>query len=265
MSTDNRLFIFDFDDTLARNQAKYDSVKEDIATYILDTMEPDAYDTPQQIIDEVMDDEDGQRYGAVGVPETRFRDSCIHTVYEVAKEDDVDVEQDTLETLVKVAETKAMKPMFDYSDDDLFDGARAALEYAEGQGDDVAIMTKGTPRAQEAKLIVTGLTDYDAHIVADKDADAFDEVVGGRDPDDVWKVGNSVRSDAHPALDYGANALIIADADYTATWVGEEVDNPLPEDGPWFRRDHISAFEDAHSVIEEYEETGDIDVLKANR
>lgn len=265
MRSDNRLFIFDLDDTLVQNQPKYNEAKEAVASYLLDTMEPDAYDTTDQIIDDVMDDEDGERYDAVGVPETRFRDSCIHTAYEIAKEPDVDVSQDAFEATIRFVETQGMKPMFDYSEDDLFDGARDALEYTEEQGDDVVIMTKGTQDAQQVKLDATGLSDFTSYVVDGKDDAAFDEIVGDRDLDSVWKVGNSVRSDAHPMLNYGGNVLLIADKDYTATWVGEEVDNPLPDDGPWFRRDHISAFEDAYDVIEEYDDTGDINVLQSER
>lgn len=265
MPTDDRLFIFDLDDTLVRNQSKYDEAKDAVATYILDTMEPDAYDTPGQLIDEVMDAEDGPRYRAVGVPETRFRDACIHTAYEIAKEPDVDVDQDVFESVVTFAEHQGMKPMVDYSANDLFDGARDALDYAEEQGDDVVIMTKGTREAQQIKLAATGLSGYDAHIVENKDDDTFDDIIHEYGSDSVWKVGNSARSDAHPMLDYGGNVLLIADADYTATWVGDEADNPLPTDGPWFRIDRIRGFEDAYSVIEQYENSGDISILQDER
>ncbi len=270
MSTGNRLVIFDFDETLAVNQPKYDAAKDAVASYVFDTMQPDRYDEPDDIVNEVLDAEDAARYRATGIPETRFRDSCVHTVYEVAKQVNDDenrsVDTATVEQAVKFAEVQGLKPMFDYTEDDLLPGAREALEHVEEQGDDNVIMTKGSRDAQQVKLDATGLTDYTAHIVDEKETAAFDAAVNVYDPDSVWMVGNSVRSDAHPMLDYGGNVLLIADPDYTATWRGEDADNPLPEDGPWFRNDGLEQFVDeGYPIIEAFDETGDINILQEHR
>lgn len=262
----DRLYLFDLDNTLIENQKLYAESKYAVADAILDELQPERYDTPNEIVDQLIDAEDSDRYGAVGVTKTRFRDSCIHAVYEVAKEPDVDARNADIDGLIEAAEEHGMRPMTGYTPDDILPGARDALTQAEKHGD-IAILTKGIPEYQQDKLAGAGMDRYVHHIVDDKDAAAFDTVIGDRDPGHVLKIGDSLKSDIIPALEYGAVAVLVSadPVEESAVWKGEETDQQLSIDDPWMRIDGLEQFEDADDAFRRYVETGDVDVLKAAR
>jgi putative hydrolase of the HAD superfamily len=75
------------------------------------------------------------------------------------------------------------------------------------------LLTKGDPGVQEDKLARSGLGRFfeAVHVVAEKDADVFRDLVARHDlhPQRTWMVGNSPRSDINPAVEAGIGAVYV--------------------------------------------------------
>jgi putative hydrolase of the HAD superfamily len=64
--------------------------------------------------------------------------------------------------------------------------------------------------------IIDIVTEDRVHVLSRKDAGMFLETIGSygvKDPAHAWMVGNSIRSDINPALEAGANAILIETED----------------------------------------------------
>ncbi len=91
------------------------------------------------------------------------------------------------------------------------------------------LLTKGDQEVQEDKLERSGLAHHfeGVHVVQEKDAEVLRELMAdyGLQPELMWMVGNSPRSDINPALEVGIGAIHIP---HTNTWSFEqqEVTNP---------------------------------------
>lgn len=253
--TEERLFVFDLDNTLVPNQELYEEAKLELGEAVSRELGPDAYDDPAAFAD-MLDDIDSVLYDERGVTETRFRDACVRAVYRAASEPDADTEEADMEYLIEQAEELGMLPFGDYTYLEMLDGAGEALEYVQEQGDDVAVMTKGIEDAQQRKLSQTGLDRFPYLVVDDKDAEAFAELTEDYDDADVWKVGDSMRSDIRPALENGHGAIHV-DAD---NWKGESADDP-PADERWFRIPDLTRFDEAYAAVQRWEGEGDATAL----
>lgn len=77
----------------------------------------------------------------------------------------------------------------------------------------LVLLTKGEHDVQERRINESGLREFfDAvHIVARKDEAAFQAIISdlGVGADCVWSIGDSLRSDIHPAINVGARAVWI--------------------------------------------------------
>lgn len=85
------------------------------------------------------------------------------------------------------------------------------------------IITKGDLFDQETKVALSGLADYFEHveIVSEKDVATYAALFTkyGLTPERVLMVGNSIRSDILPVLDWGGTAVHIP---YETTWIHEQ-------------------------------------------
>lgn len=115
---------------------------------------------------------------------------------------------------------------------ELFDGAQAAVEQL-SQMATLAIVTKGDLMHQEAKIATSGLGTFvdKVEIVTDKSAETFRQVISHFNvlPEETLVVGDSLRSDIHPALEAGAWAAYILQE---GAWAHEVRD--VPEGNPRF-------------------------------
>lgn len=95
-------------------------------------------------------------------------------------------------------------------------GALAALRRLAARLPTVLYTQAGDPAYQLEVVRAAGVLDVLAvervHISAHKTAAAFREVLdrfGVADPAGAWMIGNSIRSDINPALEIGANAILV--------------------------------------------------------
>src|SRR5690606_24015508 len=93
----------------------------------------------------------------------------------------------------------------------------------------------GDPEYQRSCVQGAGVFDVlgqeRVHVCAHKTADAFREVLarlGIVEPGAAWMIGNSVRSDINPALEVGANAILVETENPWVYDVVEPIHNGFP-------------------------------------
>ncbi|WP_349369819.1 HAD family hydrolase [Salinarimonas sp.] len=95
----------------------------------------------------------------------------------------------------------------------LFPGVQETLGELHRRGHRLFVLTRGIPGEQKHKLDLSGLASFfeDVRIVQRKDARAFYGLCHdhGLDPARTTMIGNSLRSDIHPALKAGLSAIWI--------------------------------------------------------
>lgn len=128
---------------------------------------------------------------------------------------------------------------------ELFDGVAATLEQLSSRGR-LVLITKGDLRHQEAKVAASGVGDHfeEVHIVSDKTPETFHRLFRRLDavPEEAVMVGDSLRSDIHPALAAGAWAAFIPQAEI---WDHERAALP---DHPRFRQ--LASFAELPSLLD---------------
>lgn len=110
-----------------------------------------------------------------------------------------------------------------------------------GRRHELALLTKGDQREQQAKLDVSGLAGHfgSVHIVAEKNVDTYRELTRtlSLTPATTWMIGNSPKSDILPARRADWNAVFIPNEN---TWVLEHDELDPGDDGVL----HLKAFTD---------------------
>ena len=110
----------------------------------------------------------------------------------------------------------------------------------------LALVSKGDRAEQIDKLNRSGLKECFEHyyVVHEKDASRYRSIVSeiGIDADRAWMIGNSPKSDIHPALEAGLGAVFVP---HPSTWSLEV--RPLPEPSDRFRV--VERFRDLTSIF----------------
>ncbi|GAA2142488.1 HAD family hydrolase [Kitasatospora kazusensis] len=113
---------------------------------------------------------------------------------------------------------------------DLIDGVADTLAVL-AERHELLLLTKGNPAEQQRKVDASGIAHRfrSIHIVAEKTADTYRQLGAelGLEGDRTWMVGNSPKSDMHPAREAGLKTVFIP---HEHTWV-LEFDEQRPE-GP---------------------------------
>jgi putative hydrolase of the HAD superfamily len=129
------------------------------------------------------------------------------------------------------------------ADLELIPGVPETLQYLNGRGHHMVVMTKGNITEQSGKVERSGLRDYFAavEIVAEKNAASYAEIVSKYqfDRESTWMVGNSPKSDINPALAAGINAVFVP---HDNTWILEHETVNAPGNGT--RLLHLEKFTD---------------------
>ncbi len=118
------------------------------------------------------------------------------------------------------------------ADLELIPGVPETLQYLNGRGHHLVVMTKGNITEQSGKVERSGLRDYFAavEIVAEKNSASYAEIVSKYqfDRESTWMVGNSPKSDINPALAAGINAVFVP---HDNTWILEHETVNAPGNG----------------------------------
>lgn len=211
---DRQHLLFDADDTLWENNVHFEHSIEEFVRFL------DHEHLSPQKIRAVLDEIEMANVAAHGYGARAFAHSLSETFQQITGSQDEHALKTVQEFGLRILDIEM----------ELIEGVQETLE-ALRPHHDLILITKGHLEEQQLKIdrsAVSHLFDY--HVITqEKQVDTYRDIVEslGLDPASTWMIGNSTRSDIHPALEAGLHAVFIP---HPMTWHLEHVDiNHHPE------------------------------------
>jgi putative hydrolase of the HAD superfamily len=205
---DRQQLLFDADDTLWENNVHFErSIEEFVRFLDHEHLSPGA-------IRAMLDEMELANVATHGYGAWAFAHSLSETFQQVTGSND----EQALETVrtfgLRILDIEM----------ELLDGVEETLE-ALRPHHDLFLLTKGDLEEQRLKIDRSAISQlFDGHVITqEKRVDTYRDIVDSLklDPERTWMIGNSTRSDIHPALEAGLHAILIPHA---MTWHLEHVD-----------------------------------------
>jgi putative hydrolase of the HAD superfamily len=202
------LVLVDFDDTLVDTGPRFQNARRSLVSLMRDIgfAEEQAYDMLYRQVDP------GMR-AQYGLGPRRMEPAFMETYERLAREAGRTVDP-------QVREQCAVLGRSCYGPPPAFEGALHALQRLADVHPTVIYTQSGDLEYQLNCIRSSGIVDIVAEdrvrVCARKDASMFLETLrsyGVHDPGVAWMIGNSMRSDINPALEAGANAILVDAAD----------------------------------------------------
>jgi putative hydrolase of the HAD superfamily len=214
MSEKLTTIAFDADDTLWHNESFFQLTQARFADLLSNYAETD------HLMERLLAAE-RRNLGRYGFGIKGFVLSMIETAIEVTEQK---VPATIIAELIAAGQEMLTHPIH------LLEGARETIE-ALTTDHTILLITKGDLLDQERKLAQSGLGDlFDGvEIVSDKQPTIYQRIFDthGAGPQAAMMVGNSLKSDIHPALEVGSWAVHIP---YDVTWELEHADRPTEQE-----------------------------------
>ena len=218
--TDIELVLVDFDDTIVETAPRFQNARRRLFEMLgAHGFEPDACEHVHQ------NEVDPAMLGRFGLGPARLVHSFPETYRRLCEAMGRTPDDATVDELIALAHSVAGTPP-------LLEGALDALARLAREVPTVVYTQAGDVEYQLGCLREAGVLDVvgpDRVRVTDvKTAARFREAIeelGVTTPDRAWMIGNSIRSDVNPALEVGANAILIEIDD---TWHHDEVEPLRP-------------------------------------
>jgi putative hydrolase of the HAD superfamily len=213
MSVSVELVLVDFDDTLVDTAPRFQNARRRFYALLAEAGLP--VDRALRIHDDDVDPHHVARYGlGPHRMEPAFRETYVRLCDEVGAQ----LDHSLIDAFVGVARDVAGTPP-------CIDGAVVALRRLAAAHPTILYTQSGVPDYQLECIRGAGVLEVLAEerirICERKTVDEFRSVIrahGVADPARAWMIGNSIRSDINPALEAGANAILV------------EVDDPWAHD-----------------------------------
>ena len=207
--------LIDADDTLWENNVYFERAFDEFVDFLGHSRL--APDEVREIVDEIELDNVAQH----GYGSKSFGRNLLQCFERLAERTYADHD---LENVIQIADRIMHHPI------DVIAGVRDTLEYLTARHH-LTLFTKGHSEEQLLKFERSSLGPYfhGVEVVREKDAAAYREIVerSQMTPERTWMVGNSPKSDIHPALEAGLRAVFVP---HLRTWSLEIVDLPEPSD-----------------------------------
>jgi len=234
---ERKLWLFDYDDTLAPNLHDYSESIMRFVKYCIDTFGYKSPDIPRIVnIEDKIDSENVEKIDThTGRPfkftARRFPTSLVQAFEYIA-------EGVVIEGKPFVVNDRHRQEVWDignyafdeerYHKQGLFPGAANLLDFLKATGDELKLVPKGEPWVQERKFRATNMRTWfgdNIEVVPYKDKDIVLKLSQGYDLKNVWHVGNSIRSDVIPAVNAGVGIIYVP----LETWTHEKQHSGKPE------------------------------------
>ena len=214
--TSERLWLLiDADDTLWENSVYFEEAIEEFTDFLShSSLTPPEV---RQILDEIeLRNIEVHGYGSKNFARN-LRQCFEHLAERHYTEADLD-------RVVAIGEAIMHRPI------ELIEGVAETLAYLNARHH-LTLFTKGHTEEQLLKFSRSALDDHfhGVRVVREKHAAAYREIVEAESmaPGRTWMIGNSPKSDIHPALEAGLGAVLVP---HERTWALEMTDVPEPSE-----------------------------------
>lgn len=227
---DAKFLLIDADDTLWENNVYFERAFDEFIDFLAHSrLSPEEV---RETLDQIEIDNVAQH----GYGSKSFGRNMLQCFEHLAERTYADHD---LENIVQIADRIMHHPI------DVIAGVRDTLAYLT-ERHHLTLCTKGHTEEQLLKFERSALGPYfhGVEVVREKDTETYRGIVQSSDmvPAQTWMVGNSPKSDIHPALEAGLSAIFVPHAH---TWSLEIVDLPAPSD----RFRIIDRFEDLQTIF----------------
>ena len=240
----DKLFIFDYDDTLAENLIYYTRAKLKFVLFTAEALGPNAPD-PISVL-KLQEEIDVANVPKYGFAKERFPTSMTQAYKAICERTGVSPSEQAMTQAYAIGEEAFVHK--GYRNNGLMPGVMKTLDFLRQQGDELMLYTKGDEEIQWSKINATGVKRWfgeNIHVVADKDADGVRRIVGDHDPLRVWKIGNGLKSDVYPALEAGIGAIYVP----WETWAFERQHSGEPDHPRYVKLPAIEDMVDRYSTL----------------
>ena len=205
---DRQHLLFDADDTLWENNVHFERSIEEFVRFL------DHEHLSPAEIRAMLDEIEVANVATHGYGARAFAQSLSETFQQITGSSDEQA-LETIRTLgLRILDIEM----------ELLDGVRETLE-ALRPHHDLFLITKGDLEEQRLKIDRSAVSPlFDGHVITqEKRVDTYRDIVDSLelDRDRTWMIGNSTRSDIHPALEAGLHAILIP---HPLTWHLEHMD-----------------------------------------
>jgi len=244
---ETKTFIYDLDDTLMYNLHDYFQPILDFTQMVVKMVGPRAPDIPTIINLQSKIDSNMVKAWLPenrGFVKERFPTSLQRTYREICT---------PLGIIDKKGEDLAYKigtQAFDmerWKAQGLAEGAMESIEYLKSKGDELILMTKGDPEVQQMKISANNLELIfkKRYIVPTKNKEILYSALNGQKLENVWHIGNSIKSDILPAIDAKIGAIYVP----LETWEFEKEHKPLPAYDRFFKINTLSEIKNIYHKL----------------
>jgi putative hydrolase of the HAD superfamily len=239
-----KTFLFDLDDTLMWNMHDYSFPILDFVRLVIERLGPRAPDVPTIInLQAEIDSKKVKEWIPLGkgFSKERFPTSLAETYREISAP--LGISDLKGEKLAYQIGTKAFS-LERWEQQGLVADAKRVIDYLIGKGDELILVTKGDKEVQRMKISVNKLESMfdEIHIAPTKNKEVLEEIIGKRNKNKVWHVGNSIKSDILPAIESEIGAIYIP----METWKFEREHADLPKYNRLIKIDKISEVIDVY-------------------
>ena len=239
-----KTFIFDLDDTLIANLHDYSFAQLRFVEFVINRLGWNKAPDAQTIIN-LQVEIDKKNVAKYGFGIERFPTSTKETYQMICEgvgiKDNVGAE--VAYTIGMTAFNKER-----YKKKGLVPGAEETLDYLIAQNDEIILCTKGDKKVQEMKIEAINAVKWfndQIYIVDRKNEGVLNQIVGDREKNDVYHVGNGIKSDVNPALEAGIRAIYIP----RETWAYEKDHNGKTESNRLIELKNIVEIKDNYHHI----------------
>jgi putative hydrolase of the HAD superfamily len=233
---DKRLWIFDYDDTLAPNLHDYSESILRFIQYCIAEFKHKAPDIPTIVSTEdkidrenvlKIDPQTGKPYNFTA---RRFPTSMVQTFEYLAEGVYIDEKPFVVTDKHREEVWKIAELAFDesrYKNQGLLPGVKKTLDFLVTTGDDMKLVSKGEEWVQQRKFAATDMKRWfgnNIYVVPAKNKEVLIQHSEGYDLRKVWHVGNSIKSDVIPAIEADIGMVLVP----LETWSHEKKHDGKP-------------------------------------
>lgn len=197
-----KYLFFDLDDTLIQTQIYYNEINKQASMFVKERL---SIPVSTDEIFQTMNALDVERSIAFGLDKERYPKSWVETFHYYASLHNISISKEEERHVYDLANSIFERTLPVYPE------THQMLQDLSTLGYEMNILTAGEDSVQRKRVRDAALDSYfnEVHVVLKKDQQTMKNIMKDRPLEDCIMIGNSLRSDIHPALENGMKAIHI--------------------------------------------------------